>query len=525
MLRNKPRLKYCGLTLVLSNPGRFDNINLLTATGGVFFNSYCLLPEFNQMQCDIRLMEDKSPWLENTKCILLLGQAAMHEYCPKETGNNVLNEMRGSPLYVDGIPAMATFFPQDCADIKNHEQSLNKESKEYTGDESEGNDDDGDADVKRFSHTKRSNYAFWAKHDVEKCKRLLTENRSRWPIENAPVYKIYSPAQEVIQELESHKNEYLYFDIETDYEEQNLLCFSFSFDGRFVYSVPILNTDYHYAYSALPLIIRGLIKAIKNNIIVAHNGAAFDFFVLGSKYHIPIYRSYDTMVAMHRCFPEVEMSLGHCTSYWTYQMFHKDTDSRSYRTSEDLMNKLKYCGKDVFTMFLIHKAITSYAGTVPGLTESINCANCSIRPYLITTLQGIRYSQEKVTKMCNEYDRLMMEYLRIIDILIGPSGMADCKKAVKGKAKAFPSSNAQCCEYFHNLLGYEVVYRSKKTQKPSLGKGAIYKLALLHKNPVITFVMLYRKIQKEYSALNFCPWKDDAGKIVDYYKWVEEHEQ
>ena len=82
---------------------------------------------------------------------------------------------------------------------------------------------------------------------------------------------------------------YLYsLDIETDYEEQNLQCFAFSFDGITIYSVPILDFNYRWAYSSAHLILRALAVAIRDNILVAHNGASFDFFVLAFKYKIVI---------------------------------------------------------------------------------------------------------------------------------------------------------------------------------------------------------------------------------------------
>jgi hypothetical protein len=92
MLRNKPKLRYSGLTIILSNPSRFDKEyrpgigNLLSANSGVLMND-CLQPEFNSMMCDVRVMEDVTPFLEDTKCILLLGEHAMHKWCPQSVGN------------------------------------------------------------------------------------------------------------------------------------------------------------------------------------------------------------------------------------------------------------------------------------------------------------------------------------------------------------------------------------------------------------------------------------------------------
>lgn len=513
MLRNKPRLKYSGLTVVLSNPSRFDTASLLSAMGGHLFNDHCLRPEMNVMQCDVRLAEDTSPWMVDTKCILLLGEGALHRLVP-EARNNSLGEVRGSVYQVSGIPAIASYFPQDAADIKAYEQTLNPNSKDYTIDDG-GDDDDDDFDsVKRHGRTKRRNYAFWLRADTNKCKYILQHGVPCSEI--TPVYKTYPSSDEVIQILTMTKGQFLYFDMETDYEEQNLQCFSFSFGGRTVYNVPVLDFNYRPAYSCLSHILRALAIAIQDNTIVAHNGAAFDFFVLAHKYHIPINRAYDTMLAMHRCFPDIEKSLGHCTSYWTWERFHKDEDSKGYMTSEQMMARMKYCGKDVFTMYLIHQAIEKYAKTIPGLTHSIATVMDSIRPYLITSLLGIRYDEQKVVKIQQENDQLMMQYMRCIEILIGKQGLDDIHRCVKGKARSFPGSNAQCITYFHELLGYPVVARSQKTGKPSLGKKAMFKLRLKHENPVIDFTLGYRTIAKEYGTLKFVPWRNDNGQVINY---------
>jgi hypothetical protein len=492
----------------MSNPSRFDLQRLLTANGGMMFDNFCLRPEFNQMMCDVRLMEDTSPLLPNTKCILLLGESAMHKYLP-ETYNNSLNEMRGSLFYHKTIPTISTYNPQDAVDFKAYENTLNPLSKDYTTDDSVSDDGEGDeGDVKRLGKTKRANYAFWIKRDVWKAKQILA---GFIPKETQPIYHIYPPAQVVIDILTSNKNGFKYFDTETDYEEQNLQCFAFSFDGINIYSVPVLDYNYRWAYTSLHFILKALAIAIRDNVVVAHNGANFDFFVLAHKYHIPIVRTYDTMIAMHRCFPDIEKSLGHCTSYWTWEKFHKDQDSLGYRTHEQMMARLRYCGKDVYTMALIHRAIEKYASTIPGLKASIDRAMTFIRPYLTATLQGIRVDGEKVAAMISENDRLMVQYNRMIELLIGPQGMSDCRSVIKGKAKLFAGSNTQCCEYFHELLGYPVAARSQKTQKPSLGKKALYKLALKHENPVITLVCAYRAVQKETSRLRFEPWINDEN--------------
>jgi hypothetical protein len=515
-LRTKPRLTYSGLTISLANPSRFDRVSLLSANGGSMFNSHCLRPEMNSMQCDVRLAEDPSPLLPNTKVVMLLGQNAMHRILP-ETRNNTLGEMRGSVFQQGGIYYIPSYFPQDAVDFKNFEKEHNPLSKEYQEEEGDEEEDDYDS-VKRHGRTSRKNYPFWLRADLRKAKYLLKHGKP--PTYEQPQYHNNLSSDTIINRLLSTKGSFFYFDIETDWQEQNLQCFSFSFDGVNVYNVPVLDYNYNWAYTNLHRIMAALAEAIRDNTVVAHNGAAFDFFVLAHKYRIPVVKCYDTMLAMHRCFPDIEKSLGHCTSYWTWEKFHKDEDSEGYMTKEQMMARMKYCGKDVYTMALIRKAIDEYAATIPGLTDSIRCANESIRPYLVTNLTGIRYNQQEVNEKRYENDRLMEQYMRIINLLIGPNGLTEMKSLVKGKMSSFPNSNQQCCCYFHDILGYPVVARGKVkkdgTRAPSLGKKAMFKLRLNHDNPVIDFCLAYRQVKLETTTpLGFTPWKDDNDQVIN----------
>ena len=255
LLRTKPRLPYCGLTVVLSNPSGHDTVNLLAGNGGMLFNKHCLQPDYNSMQIDVRLAEDKSPMLEGTKCIIIMGEYACHTLLP-ETRLNTLGEVRGGIYEYKGIPTIPTFSAQEAADIKNYEDEINTLSKSYSGDDSvsdSGDEEEGDG--KRHGKTKRANYAFWIKHDTNKAKRILKHGR----IQNGvnPNYKMFPAADEVINILTRTKGQHLYFDIETDYEEQNL--------------------------SALLLALMGLIFFLSQYWIIAITGvmlATISFFVL-----------------------------------------------------------------------------------------------------------------------------------------------------------------------------------------------------------------------------------------------------
>lgn len=511
MLRSKPKFSYCGLTVVLSNPSRFDTVRLLSGPGGLLFDNFCLRPEFNSMQCDIRLAGDNSPFLPNTKCILLLGDVAMIKYLP-ETINNNLSNIRGGLYHVNGIPTICSFLPQDCADQKNYEKDNNPLASDYSPDNSVSDSDEDEGDVKAFGTTKRSNYAFWLKRDVWKCKLALKGIYTNDGEQQRPMYRIYPGAAEAIQVLTSTKNELLYFDIETDYEEANLQCVSFNFSGsNDVYCVPILNNNYLWAYSNVHRIMRALAIAFRDNTVVAHNGSSFDFFVMSYKYRIPVNKVYDTMIAFQRCFPDIEKSLGHAVSYFTWEKFHKDEDSRSYHTQQQMMDRLKYCGKDVWTMRLVKEGIDSYSSTIPGLKDSISTAMECIVPYLTATVMGIRVNQEKVNSMVAENDRLMMQYNRMIEILIGEVGMKLCRASIKGKAKMFANSPKQTMDYFYNQMGYPV-QRNPSTKEPSLGKKQMYILQLKKPSPVITLICAFRQVAKETSRLRFVPFPSPYDK-------------
>jgi hypothetical protein len=511
MLKHKPTFRYAGLTIILSNASRFDNIKLLSGGGGRLVDEF-LQPEYNRWQCDIRLKEDASPILPETKCILLLGESAAQIWL--KNADNTLGEIRGSVFYYDGrfsgqdlrIPTIASFFPQDASDIKNYEKEFNAQTSEEV-DISEDENESEIGEKSRHGRTKRKNYRFWLQQDIKKCKHILKHGVPKRPIE--PNYILAPKANELIRILTEAKNKEMFVDIESYYPACDIKCVAFSFDRESsIYSFPFFSHDYSHAYSDLHLLLRALAISFRDNIVIAHNGANFDFLIFAWKYRIPIgKRVKDTMVQQHRIFSDVEKSLGHCTSLWTWEPFHKDEGNVGYNTPQQMKQTLEYCGKDVFTMKLIYYAQLDYTKTVPGLQESFDQANSSIRPYLTCSLLGFAFKDEMRAELMNENDKLMMQYLRMLEILIGKETL----KAVAGKSKkGMPNSNKQCVEYFHNLLGYAVVARGDITKtgarNPSLGKKALYKLRLKYDNPVIDICLIYRECAKETGSLKFIPW-------------------
>ncbi len=490
MLSSPPKFQYCGLTIVLSNANRFEKRELLQGTGAYFFMEECLKPHINIFQCDIRIIDDKRKLLPNTKVILLLGQRAFSQYTNRDES---LDEARGSPYIINGIPCIASFNYQDAVDVRDYESKHNKELIENDEEEYEEARDSYISDKSR-SQTARGNYRFWLKSDTKKAIRIL-ENDGCIPEPSfTPIYHIYPSSNSIIEILQEERNKDLYIDIETDIETLDIRCFSFNFsNSKDIYCVPVLDINYLPAYEQIPQIFRALGKAFYNNTTVAHSGAVFDFFIFGYKYRIPVGKNlFDTLISAHRIYPTVEKSLGHQISLWTYLPYHKNESAYAYRTLTDFERLLQYCGKDVYTMKLVKEAQLEYAKNDPGLLASINQAMKSIRPYLIMSLLGMKFSEEERLAWIDKSDRLATQYMRIIRILTGEN-------------VEMLISNKKCTKYFNEMLGYDIVKRTK-TGASSLAADALLKLKLKHDNPVIDFLIKYREKLKEAGTLNWKTW-------------------
>jgi len=499
----------------MSNPSRNDKAELLTGVGvSEHFKKECFAEQgMNIMSVEVRTRDEKSPLLPGTKCILFLGKEAADEWTHGQTINNTLGEIRGSPYEIekDGNKyiAIPSYLPQDCVDRQDYEsthnellsgQNILEEEKEREGSEK-----------RRHGVTSRSNWRFWLKADCAKLFRILANDGKVPARPFEPKYRIWPEQDEIIDRLTNTKNEELFLDIETD-SNLSITCCGLGFSSdKIVYVLPFVDHRYNRSYSHLPHILRALSVAIRDNTVVAHNGAAFDFFVLGHKYRLSVgWNLYDTMLAQHRCFPEIEKSLGHCTSLWTYEPFHKDESYFNFSTPEQFNQLMRYCGKDVYTMMLIKKAIDEYARTIPGLTASIAQVNSSIRPYLTMLFQGVHFKEELRAAVIAENDVAMTEYIRNANILVGPVGLTELGRKNKTSLLASPQ---KLVHYFHDMLEYPIVGRSKRTGLPSLGKQNIYKLRLRVENPVLDLCLRYREAAKESGSLKFTEWRDADGKL------------
>lgn len=487
-----PKFTYCGITIILDNPSRFDveRKSLLTGFAGDWFNEECLGPEVNRWQCEIRTRDEKAPYLRDTKCILALGQRCLSDLFSNKFS---LGEQRGSPFVINNIPVIASYLPQDTVDIKDWEGSLNPLAFKYN----EEQDDEEDA-AKSHGKTSRATFRFWLQRDTKKAIRISKEGLTRRVVGTGRFRPSYYPEiNKVIELLHARHNETLYLDIETDYE-RNLLCVGFAFGFDTLTCVPIFRYNSGLAYDSIQIVkfLQALSLAMQRNTVVAHNGFGFDYVVLAWKYKILLGRKYyDTMIAQHRCFPECEKSLGHCISMWTDEPYHKAEGIIPPHDRQQEEQLWAYNMKDVATMMIIKEQQELHAKQVPGLVASIAQGNSMVYPYLVTSLLGLQYDKEKLDAKVAYNDRIMTQYLRCMKLLVG--------------REFLPTSNKQCQEYFHDTLGYPVVGRSLQTKAPKLGEKELQKLKLKYpENPMLDFCLSYRAVKKETGSLGFTPWKE-----------------
>lgn len=494
-MRHLPTSSYSGLTIVMSQASRFDDKMLLSGAAGYWFSHEVLAPNnLNRYACDIRTADTYgSGILPNTRCILLLGEPALHrgEWCSSIYKDYKLGEQRGYPLDTNtGIATLASYLPQDCMDIKDYESKFNTELNVTQDDSEHGEEKEGDA-KRRHGITARSNFRFWLKRDVHKSATVL-RNRGCYPsLAERPTYNIYPEAGHIIDALGKTKNKDFFLDIETSIEDKTLSCFGFAFGDGPIYVVPVYRYNGSLAYSNIYEIFRALIIAMRDNCIVVHN-SSFDLFVLAWLYKLPFGRRiYDTLLAQHRCFPEAEKSLGHCMSLWCYEYYHKDEGIFAAHNQEQERRLWEYNGKDIHGMRLVKQEQLRYAQRDPGLMASIEQANDMIYTYLVNTLYGIEVDDVRRLSLLKRNDRYLTQLHRIIRILTGED--------------LLPTSTKAMPRYFHEKLGYKIVGRTK-TGNARLDEKALLKLKLAHPdNVLIDTCIRYRETVKESGSMKFEP--------------------
>lgn len=482
MFNQPAKLAYSGLTVLMDNPSRFDikNGKLLSGLAGEFF-SYNLKP-LHLLNVDVQDVVNDSPRLRSeTKVVLVLGEV-LAKSLSGSTRN--IHTLRGIPFVREGVTYIPTYLPQETFDPVPLEARHNPIAKSIF--EESGSDDDTDG--KGAGVTSRPTWRFWLQKDTQKAVRLLTEHKGVLPL-SSPTY-ILTPG---LPELDAYLRAYdgpVYFDIETDCE-RNILCFGIGTTTK-TFVVPFLRWDYKLAYANWHIFFRTLGKVFRDNEVVIHN-SMFDLAVLALKYQIaPPRRVYDTMFAQSRIYPEAAKSLGHCISLWTWEAHHKNEGVFMPQNSDQEMQLWKYNAKDVWTMKLIHDAQVDYCKSDPGLVASVAQVNSSIRPYLFSSLVGIRYDESKRAAKLAQIDRRLNQWLRVLHTLVG--------------YPLLPTSPAQLTQYFVDKMGYAAIgYTTKGT--PSWGKKELVALRLKEPgNKAIQLIRSFKLLARAAGECKFTPY-------------------
>ncbi len=483
-MRTAPRQPYNGITIVIDKPSRFDlkTNELISSQPAQFFEDEILAPDYTLNSCNIiEAKESLLPLLPDTKHILLLGASSAAAY-------NFDINLHGYPAQLFDIPVTVAFYPQDCCDHRN---------VEWADNEDENDDTTSDRDIKDSAPTRRSNYRFWTKWHIRKS---LYSKIPATP-EIQPV--IYPNLSNLARLFSNVKAEDVYLDIETSRINRCLTCIGLSSSSLFprVYVIPIYLYTGDCAYSDIHNLYRLLFRLIKTNRVVAHN-SSFDLLVLRAFYKLPLpdnidFPPYDTLLANHRIFPEVEKSLAHVIAQWTGQKYHKNVATEVFnRAQQSAM--WEYNARDVYNLKLIKDAQLNYASSRPGLTASIEQANAMIVPYLSNSLLGLRVDLAALTKVHAKLTAAQTIYSKICGLL--------CDKPTFN-----PGSSKQCKEYLHDKLNYPVITRSDKPPyDPKLGKKQLYQLLIKTNNPLIKSILKYRKVAKDTSMLECELWTPDT---------------
>ena len=378
---------------------------------------------------------------------LVLGAKAFSEL----TSLTIHERFCGAPLFIRDVLGTTTYHPSEV-----HALDSEDSGDEYLG-------------------TRPENYRFWILRDLWKLIELPYKREK-------PIVHIYPRLQEAIDMVRSAKC--LYLDIETD-RAQELNCIGLS-DGTEVFVVPVYNFKNELVYTDMAKLFVALAR-FKGQ-VVCHN-ALFDLFILAWRYKIPFSTRniYDTMVAHHRIFPEVEKSLGHAIRAWTWLHYHKDEGVYEPRNQDEEYRLYEYNAKDVFGMARVHEQI------MKNSTPSVEQGVTSVYPYLITMLRGMNVDEALLlSKRC--------KLLRRAEVL------TKICRILSGIPKFNPCSSHQCADFFHNKLRYPVVRRTE-TGRPALGQKELYQLALKHDNPLIPVIIATREVSKAHSMLQIAPYE------------------
>ena len=458
--------------LIVSTPQKFplgegvawEAFELGALPKGMTLKDSCILVDAHKPPHDFHKLGNK---------ILILGPDALKVLFP----GMHLEKARATLMSYRGVPCCATFHPQDAQDLK-YSSSAEDDSADFS-------DDD-----KEEVLTQKTNYRFWMRADTRKFLSPIFPASQEFKFMVAPGLEDFLRFTEPFLK----GGHTIYLDIETDPKDWSLNCIGLAFDNHpYIFVLPAYDYTNKLQYGQFYKILARLSVLLARNTIVAHN-AQFDLFILSYFYRVLFnWNIFDTMIAHHRLLPEVEKSLGHVISYWTWLPYHKDQNFFRPRNSDEQFRLYKYNALDVYALREVHLRMLAFIREHPERARAIYDGTRCVYPYLCATLEGILVDDLIRVTHILKCKKTLTQWLRIARMLKGD--------------KAFnPNSTQQCIEYFHNKLKYKVQGYTKEG-KPSLDSKNMYKLRIAYNNPLLDVVIAYRFLVKEKSGLEFVPYE------------------
>ncbi len=487
VFRNPPRLKYCGVTIELSHAGRFDSHELISGSSAYALVDALAGQGVSRYTFDVRTQACTDPYMPGTRVVLLAGN-------PAKLGHPLakLGAVRGSPTVgPNGVIFIPTFHPQDCADLKNYEATLNPDSINAADAEADDDDNEGDTHVKDMGRTSRRNYRFWFIHDTHKALDIARNGLRQ----NKAAYHTHPSAEQIVAALSAARGKELFIDIETDPRSGRMLCFAFSVNASEIWCVPIITHDGKLAYAetSILLILRALAAAFAECTVVAHN-SLFDLFILLWRYKIvppAQMRIRDTMLQHARLHVDTEKSLGHCVSLYTHQPYHKDEGIFCPSNYAQYKQLLEYNAKDVETTALIHAA--QWSTEDEGARASMTQANALVRPLLLKSFRGLPTDTGALCKLIDSHHARAAWIEQ--NVLQPLANNQPCN----------PRSPKQVAKLLYEDFGLP------KSSDPTIsltGKDALYKLALKYPIPALKVILHIRHLSKEAGQISCRLWRN-----------------
>jgi DNA polymerase I-like protein with 3'-5' exonuclease and polymerase domains/uracil-DNA glycosylase len=239
----------------------------------------------------------------------------------------------------------------------------------------------------------------------------------------------------------------IWFDIETNVYNYEMMCISFAYNAENVISIPFIgpNGDYFTPPQEREILLRISDLLEDPKIPIGGQNLVFDCLYLLNKYGIKSSNVHDTMVAQKTLLPDYPVGLDFICSSYTDLPYYKDDG--------------KYWLKGVGTFD---------QGWRYNALDSIVCAEAFDQQCEMLTKQGNFYTYERKAKTIIPYIYLMQHGIKInLDTMTADynrqqnlaTSVADTLADIAGQ-RLNPNSPKQVAEYFYDDKGLKA-YKSK----------------------------------------------------------------